>query len=89
MSSSQLMVVSSPSGPVPVGENSVARRTGKGLRGLLERVTDRGIAAIYGPTGQVISPCEKCRQVLFDRDPAIQCVVRAHDDKRQRRRRDV
>ena len=34
------------------------------------------VAAVYGPTGQVISPCGKCRQVLFDRDPAIQCVVR-------------
>ncbi|MEL4358928.1 MULTISPECIES: ASCH domain-containing protein [unclassified Luteococcus] len=34
------------------------------------------IVAVYGPTGQVISPCGKCRQVLFDTDPAIQCVVR-------------
>ena len=34
------------------------------------------IVAVYGPTGQVISPCGKCRQVLFDRDPAIQCVIR-------------
>lgn len=34
------------------------------------------IVAVYGPTGQVISPCGKCRQVLFDIDPAIQCVVR-------------
>ena len=34
------------------------------------------IVAVYGPTGQVISPCGKCRQVLFDTDPAIQCVIR-------------
>ena len=34
------------------------------------------IAAVYGPTGQVISPCGKCRQVLFDIDPGIQCVIR-------------
>lgn len=34
------------------------------------------IVAVYGPTGQVIPPCGKCRQVLFDTDPTIQCVVR-------------
>ncbi|MBM7815718.1 cytidine deaminase [Brevibacterium paucivorans] len=34
------------------------------------------IVAVYGPTGHVISPCGKCRQVLFDTDPAIDCVVR-------------
>lgn len=34
------------------------------------------VAAVYGPTGQVISPCGKCRQVLFDIDPGIQCVIR-------------
>lgn len=34
------------------------------------------VAAVYGPTGAVISPCGKCRQVLFDVDPAIRCVVR-------------
>ena len=34
------------------------------------------IVAVYGPTGQVISPCGKCRQVLFDSNPAIECVVR-------------
>lgn len=34
------------------------------------------VVAVYGPTGQVISPCGKCRQVLFDIDPAIQCIVR-------------
>lgn len=33
------------------------------------------VVAVYGPTGQVISPCGKCRQVLFDIDPAIQCIV--------------
>lgn len=34
------------------------------------------VAAAYGPTGDVITPCGKCRQVLFDLDPAIRCVVR-------------
>lgn len=34
------------------------------------------VAAVYGPTGNVIAPCGKCRQVLFDLDPSIQCVVR-------------
>lgn len=34
------------------------------------------IVAVYGPTGDVIAPCGKCRQVLFDTDPAIDCVVR-------------
>lgn len=34
------------------------------------------VVAIYGPTGQVIAPCGKCRQVLHDLDPTIQCVVR-------------
>ncbi|RRO19269.1 ASCH domain-containing protein [Saccharopolyspora rhizosphaerae] len=34
------------------------------------------VAASYGPTGDVIAPCGKCRQVLFDVDPAIRCVVR-------------
>lgn len=32
--------------------------------------------AVHGPTGQVIAPCGKCRQVLFDLDPSIRCVVR-------------
>ena len=36
----------------------------------------QAVVAIYGPTGQVISPCGKCRQVLFDVDPSIQCIVR-------------
>lgn len=34
------------------------------------------VVAVYGPTGQVIAPCGKCRQVLHDLDPTIQCVVR-------------
>lgn len=34
------------------------------------------VVAVYGPTGQVIAPCGKCRQVLYDLDPTIQCVVR-------------
>lgn len=35
------------------------------------------VAAVHGPTGDVIAPCGKCRQVLFDLDPAVQCIVRA------------
>jgi len=34
------------------------------------------VAAAYGSAGDVIAPCGKCRQVLFDLDPAIECVVR-------------
>ncbi|MHA6803241.1 ASCH domain-containing protein [Salinifilum ghardaiensis] len=34
------------------------------------------VAAAYGPTGDVIPPCGKCRQILFDIDPAIRCIVR-------------
>lgn len=34
------------------------------------------VVAVYGPTGQVIAPCGKCRQVLHDLDPTIECVVR-------------
>ncbi|WP_420174911.1 ASCH domain-containing protein [Luteococcus sp. OSA5] len=34
------------------------------------------VVAVYGRTGQVIAPCGKCRQVLHDLDPTIQCVVR-------------
>lgn len=34
------------------------------------------VAAVSGPTGAVIAPCGKCRQVLFDIDPAIRCIVR-------------
>lgn len=36
----------------------------------------RAVVAVYGPTGQVISPCGKCRQVLYDIDPLIRCVIR-------------
>ena len=36
----------------------------------------QAVAAVYGPTGQVIPPCGKCRQVLFDVDPSIRCIVR-------------
>ena len=35
------------------------------------------VVAVYGPTGHVIAPCGKCRQVLHDLDPTIQCVVRS------------
>ncbi len=34
------------------------------------------VVAVHGPTGNVIAPCGKCRQVLFDVEPDIQCVVR-------------
>lgn len=34
------------------------------------------VVAVNGPTGEVIPPCGKCRQVIFDTDPAIQCIVR-------------
>lgn len=34
------------------------------------------VAAAHGPTGDVIAPCGKCRQVLFDTDAGIRCVVR-------------
>lgn len=34
------------------------------------------IVAIYGPTGDVIPPCGKCRQVLYDIDPSIKCIIR-------------
>lgn len=34
------------------------------------------VVAVSGVTGQVIPPCGKCRQILFDLDPAINCIVR-------------
>lgn len=34
------------------------------------------VAAVYGPTADVLPPCGKCRQVLFDLDPSIACIVR-------------
>ncbi|KMS85416.1 ASCH domain-containing protein [Prauserella rugosa] len=34
------------------------------------------VAAAHGPTGDVIPPCGKCRQIFFDLDPTIACVVR-------------
>lgn len=34
------------------------------------------VAAAYGPTTDVLPPCGKCRQVLFDLDPSIACIVR-------------
>ncbi|RLY94559.1 ASCH domain-containing protein [Kocuria tytonicola] len=36
------------------------------------------MAAAYGPTGDVVSPCGKCRQIVHDISPAIQFVVRDH-----------
>lgn len=36
----------------------------------------QAVVAVYGPTGQIIPPCGKCRQVLFDVDPSIRCIVR-------------
>lgn len=35
------------------------------------------VVAAHGPTGEVIAPCGKCRQVLFDQDPEILAVVRS------------
>lgn len=32
--------------------------------------------AVHGPTGEVMAPCGKCRQVLHDIDPEIRSVVR-------------
>lgn len=36
----------------------------------------QAIVAVHGPTGRVIPPCGKCRQVLFDRFPDIEVVIR-------------
>ncbi|GAA1453213.1 ASCH domain-containing protein [Nesterenkonia lacusekhoensis] len=35
------------------------------------------VVAVHGPTGEVIAPCGRCRQVLFDKDPEILSVVRS------------
>lgn len=37
---------------------------------------DDPVVAAYGPSGDVIAPCGKCRQILFDLNPAIECIVR-------------
>lgn len=34
------------------------------------------VAAAYGPTASVIAPCGKYRQILFDLDPNIECIIR-------------
>lgn len=34
------------------------------------------VTAAYGPTAEVLAPCGKCRQVLFDLNPSIACIVR-------------
>lgn len=34
------------------------------------------VVAAYGQTAEVLNPCGKCRQVLFDLNPSIDCVVR-------------
>lgn len=34
------------------------------------------MVAVYGPTGDIIAPCGKCRQVIFDLSPAILFIVR-------------
>ena len=34
------------------------------------------VVAARGPSGTVIPPCGKCRQVVFDLDPAIRFVLR-------------
>lgn len=39
----------------------------------------QAVVAVYGPTGEVVPPCGKCRQVLFDVNPSIQCIVRGNN----------
>lgn len=34
------------------------------------------VAAAHGPTGDIIAPCGKCRQIIFDISPAIRFIVR-------------
>lgn len=34
------------------------------------------VVAAYGSTADVLPPCGKCRQILFDLDPSIACIVR-------------
>lgn len=34
------------------------------------------VATAYGPTGDIIAPCGKCRQVFFDLSPATLFIVR-------------
>lgn len=34
------------------------------------------VVAAYGPTGDIIAPCGKCRQVFYDLSPTIQFIVR-------------
>ncbi|SDS04876.1 ASCH domain-containing protein [Brevibacterium sandarakinum] len=34
------------------------------------------VAAAYGPTGDIIAPCGKCRQIILDLSPSILFVVR-------------
>lgn len=34
------------------------------------------VAAAYGPSGDIIAPCGKCRQIIFDLSPAIRFIVR-------------
>ena len=41
----------------------------------------RAVVAVHGGH-DVIPPCGKCRQVLHDLDPSIECVIRAEDGYR-------
>lgn len=34
------------------------------------------VVAAYGPTASVIAPCGKCRQILYDLNPNIECIIR-------------
>lgn len=34
------------------------------------------VAAAYGPTASVIAPCGKCRQIVYDLNPNIECIIR-------------
>ncbi|MCQ9167055.1 ASCH domain-containing protein [Corynebacterium amycolatum] len=43
---------------------------------VIRRTPIQAVVAVYGPTGQVVPPCGKCRQVLFDVNPSIRCIVR-------------
>ncbi|MGV0837650.1 ASCH domain-containing protein [Mycolicibacterium thermoresistibile] len=42
------------------------------------------VAAADGPSGSVIAPCGKCRQILYDIDPQIRCIIRDPNGLRDR-----
>lgn len=47
------------------------------------------MAAAYGPTGDVVAPCGKCRQIVHDLSPDIQFVVRDSGGLEMRSARDL